>query len=388
MRRIIYIYERPDWPTFRWNSETIASQLAEVRHHQGRLLGRMESLGFHLRAETTLQTLTQDALKTSEIEGEILDHDQVRSSLARRLGMEQAGLQQVDKKADAIAAVVLDATQRFDHELTAERLFMWHTMLFPIEAHGRHPIKIGGWRTDEHGRMTVTSGRPGRETVHFEAPHARQVPGEMDRFLAWFEDKTDTTDLVLKAAVAHIWFVTIHPFDDGNGRIGRAIADMALARSESTSQRCYSMSARLRLERPAYYATLEATQKGNLDITSRLAWFLGVLEQALSDADAALASTIHKGRFWEAMSGLPINRRQREMLNRLLDGFVGKLTSSKWAQITKCSQDTALRDIGDLTQRGVLMQDAAGGRSTSYSLKIAEAPSFATPRANGLSQRG
>ena len=369
VRRITYIHERADWPRFRWNSEAISDQLAAVRHHQGRLLGRIESLSVDLRAETTLQTLTRDALKTSEIEGELLDHDAVRSSLARRLGMEKGGVRPSDKKADAIAAVVLDATQRFDRPLTAERLFQWHSALFPTGSRGRHPIKVGGWRTDEHGRMIVASGQPGRETVHFEAPHARDVPMEMDRFLRWLDDPADKTDLVLKAALAHIWFVTIHPFDDGNGRIGRAIADMMLARSEGTAQRCYSMSARLRLERPAYYATLEATQKGDLDITARLAWFLTVLDRALSDADGILAATIRKGRFWEGMAELPINQRQREMLNRLLDGFEGKLTSSKWAQITKCSQDTALRDIGDLTGRGVLIQDAAGGRSTSYSLK-------------------
>jgi Fic family protein len=374
MRRITHIYERADWRRFRWSSEAISDQLAAVRHHQGRLLGRIESLGFKLRAETTLQTLTQDALKTSEIEGELLDHDQVRASLARRLGMEKGGLRQVDKKADAIAAVVLDATQRFDQTLATERLFEWHAALFPNESGSRQPIKVGAWRTDEHGRMIVASGQPGKETIHFEAPHARDVPAEMDRFLRWLEDPGDKTDLVLKAALAHIWFVTIHPFDDGNGRIGRAIADMLLARSEGTTQRCYSMSARLRLERPAYYATLEATQKGDLDITVRLAWFLAVLDRALADADGILAATIRKARFGEEMAELRINQRQREMLNRLVGGFEGKLTSSKWARITKCSQDTALRDIGDLTGRGILVQDEAGDRSTSYSLKGERSP--------------
>ena len=368
-RRITYIYERDDWPEFRWNSARISDQLARVRHHQGRLLGRIEALGFAVRAETTLLTLTRDALKTSEIEGELLDHDQVRSSLARRMGMNTGGLRPVDEKADAIAAIVLDATEGFDRPLTVERLFGWHAALFPNERRGHHPITVGGWRTDEHGRMIVASGPPGRETTHFEAPHARDVPVEMDRFLRWFEDPADGTDPVLKAAMAHIWFVTVHPFDDGNGRIGRAIADMMLARSEGTGQRCYSMSARLRLERPAYYATLEATQKGDLDITIPLAWFLTVLDQALSDADAILATTIRKARSWEEMAGSPINQRQRDMLNHLLDGFEGKLTTSKWAKITKCSQDTALRDIGDLTGRGILVQNEAGGRSTSYSLK-------------------
>jgi Fic family protein len=369
MRRKTYIYRRPDWPAFRWDAAALAGQLAAVRHRQGRLLGRMEALGFSLRAEATLATLTQDAIKTSEIEGEVLDAGQVRSSLARRLGLEQGGLPPSDKRAEAIAAVVLDATQAFDRPLTAERLFAWHRSLFPSPGQGRHPITVGAWRTDEHGAMIVTSGLPGRETVHFEAPPASQVPAEMERFLAWFEDATDTTDPVLRAAVAHLWFVTIHPFDDGNGRIGRAIADMALARSEGTGQRFYSMSARLRVERGAYYETLEAMQKGDLDITSRLSWFLGVLDGALADAETVLAATLRKGRFWERLAGLPINDRQRSMLNRLLDGFEGKLTTAKWAGITKCSQDTALRDITALIGHGVLVQDPAGGRSTSYSLR-------------------
>lgn len=368
MRRITYIYQRPEWPSFRWNGDLIAGQLAAVRHHQGRLLGQMEALGFRLRAEATLLTLTQDALKTSEIEGELLDREQVRSSLARRLGLETAGAVPVERKADAIVAVVLDATQNFSQPLTADRLFTWHKWLFPDGGGHWDPITVGAWRTDERGAMIITSGRPGREQTHFEAPAAERVPAEMDKFLAWFEDKTDVTDLVLKAAIAHIWFVTIHPFDDGNGRIGRAIADMALARSEGTGQRFYSMSARLRIERPAYYETLEATQKGDLDITPRLSWFLTVLDQALSDAEATLSSTIRKSRFWENLAGQPLNDRQHKMLSRLLEGFEGKLTTSKWAQIFKCSQDTALRDIADLMKRGVLVQDGAGGRSTSYSL--------------------
>ena len=367
MRRT-YIHQRTDWPGFRWDSAIISDRLAAVRHHQGRLLGRIEALGVDLRAETTLQTLTRDALKTSEIEGELLDPDQVRSSLARRLGLDTGGVRPVDGRADAIAAILLDATQRFDQVLTVERLFGWHADLFPNGSRGRHPITVGGWRTDEHGPMIVASGRPGRETVHFEAPPARNVPAEMDRFLRWREDPADGTDLVLKAILAHVRFVTVHPFDDGNGRIGRAVADMMLARSESTGQRCYSLSARLRQERGAYYATLEAIQTGDMDITVQLAWFLDVLDRALSDADAILAAILRKGRFWERMAGLPVNKRQREMLNRLLDGFEGRLTSSKWARIAGCSQDTALRDIGGLIGHGVLVQDAAGGRSTSYGL--------------------
>jgi len=368
-QRITYIYQRPDWPVFRWSNNLIAGQLAAVRYHQGRVLGQMETLGFRLRIEATLQTLTEDAVKTSEIEGELLDRAQVRSSLARRLGLETAGAVSVDRKADAIVAVVLDATQNFAQPLTVDRLFMWHTWLFPDGGGRRDPITVGAWRTDERGAMIVTSGPPGREKTHFQAPPADRLSDEMTQFLAWFEDSKTTIDPVLKAAIAHIWFVTIHPFDDGNGRIGRAIIDMALARSEGTGQRFYSMSARLRIERPMYYETLEATQKGDLDITPRLSWFLTILDQALSDAEAAINSTIDKSRFWEGLAGLPLNSRQHKMLTLLVEGFEGKLTTSKWAQIAKCSQDSALRDIVDLIRQGVLVQDAPGGRSTSYSLR-------------------
>ena len=358
---------------FRWDGARIAGQLAAVRHRQGRLLGRMESLGFVVRSETTLLTLTEEALKTSEIEGEHLNREQVRSSLARRLGLENAGIVATDPAADAIATVVLDATQNFRLPLTSARLVEWHRALFPTGG-GRDPITVGAWRTDSHGPMQVISGPPDRERVHFEAPAAARVPAEMDRFLAWFEDGSQAEtgagaiDPVLKAELAHLWFVTIHPFDDGNGRIGRAISDLALARSERTSQRFYSMSARLRVERAAYYDGLGAAQKGDLDVTVRLAWFLTMLDRALSDAEATLDATIRKHRFWERLGGMNINPRQRLMLNRLLDGFVGKLTSSKWAQIAKCSQDTALRDIDGLLAYGVLVKEAAGGRSTSYVL--------------------
>ena len=328
----------------------------------------MEALGFQLRSETTLLTLTQDALNTSEIEGEVLDRKQIRSSLARRLGIKTAGMRPVGAGAEAIATVVLDATQNFDRALSAERLFMWRRALFPNAAAGRQPITVGGWRTDAFGPMQIVSGPPGRERLHFEAPAAARVAGEMARFLTWFEDESDTTDPVLKATVAHIRFVTIHPFDDGNGRIGRAIADLMLARADGTSQRVYGMSARLRVERAAYYDMLEATQRGSLDVTEALLWFLGVLDRALSDAEATLSVTLRKARFWENAARLSINDRQRMLLNRLLDGFEGKLTSSKWAAIAKCSQDTALRDIEDLLGHGVLVKEPAGGRSTSYIL--------------------
>lgn len=363
-----YIYDRPDWPAFRWDDAALSAQLAAVRHHQGRLLGRMEALGFPLRDEAIFRTLIQDAMKTSEIEGEILDREQVRSSLARRLGIETAGLVPVDRHVDGVVTMLLDATRSFERPLTMDRLQGWNAALFPYGGIGRQPITVGAWRTDELGPMRVVSGRIGRETVHFQAPPAERIADEMTAFLRWFEDPSERIDPVLKAAVAHIWFVTIHPFDDGNGRIGRAIADMALARSEGTSHRFYSLSARLRVERNAYYETLEATQKGDLDITCRLAWFLAVLDRALDDAEATLSAVLRKAAFWDRMAPMALNDRQKRLMNRLLDGFHGKLTTSKWATIAKCSQDTALRDIEGLIAFGILAKEPGGGRSTSYGL--------------------
>lgn len=363
-----YIYDRPDWPAFRWDDAALSIQLAAVRHRQGRLLGQMSALGFPLQTDAVFRTLVQDVLKTSEIEGEHLDAAQVRSSLARRLGLQVAGLLHVDRHVEGVVTMLLDATREFDKPLTVERLFHWHEALFPTGGFGRHPITVGAWRTDALGAMRVVSGPIGRERIHFQAPPAARVPAEMAAFLAWFENADIRIDPVLKAALAHIWFVTIHPFDDGNGRIGRAIADLALARSEGTSQRFYSISARLRIERNAYYETLEATQKGDLDVTQRLSWFLGILDDALSDAETTLGAVIRKAAFWKEMSEVALNDRQRTMLNRMFDGFKGKLTTSKWALIAKCSQDTALRDIDGLIVLGVLTKDDAGGRSTSYRL--------------------
>jgi Fic family protein len=362
-----YIYDRKSWPKLRWNHEHLAGLLASVRHRQGRLLGRMENLGFALRAEATLQALTEEVLKSSEIEGEVLDKAQVRSSLARRLGMDIGALTPADRHVDGVVEMMLDATQGYDTPLTAERLFGWHAALFPTARSGMVRITVGAWRDDSAGPMQVVSGPIGRERVHYQAPAAGRLGREMRAFLKWFGD-SDAIDPVMKAGVAHFWFVTIHPFDDGNGRIARAIADMALARSEGSAQRFYSMSAQIRRERNAYYATLEATQKGDLDITAWLAWFLGCLGRAVDNAEGIVGAALHKARFWETHARAPISVRQRMMLNRLLDGFEGKLTSSKWATLAKCSQDTALRDIDDLVKRGVLAKDPAGGRSTSYSL--------------------
>jgi Fic family protein len=362
-----YIWQRKNWPDFTWQQEKFTPQLSDLRHNQGRLLGRMEALGFPLRAEATLQTLTEDVVKSSAIEGEILDQKQVRSSLARRMGMEGSALGKVDRHVEGIVSMLLDATEAYEKPLTKERLFGWHTSLFPAGRSGTRKLVAGAWRNDKSGPMRVISGPMGRERIHYEAPPASRLTREMKVFMEWF-NAPQSIDPVLKAAIAHFWFVTIHPFDDGNGRIARAIADMALARSENSPRRFYSMSAQIRAERNVYYNMLEAAQKGSLDITLWLEWFLACLGRAIAGAEGALASVLDKARFWEVQHGEVFNDRQREMLNRLLDGFAGKLTSTKWALITKCSQDTAARDINDLIQRDILKKDEAGGRSTSYSL--------------------
>jgi Fic family protein len=364
---LMYIYELPDWPRFRWNSAGLAKQLAAVRLRQGRLIGRMQALGFRQQEEAVLTTLTEDVLKSSEIEGEILDRDQVRSSIARRLGMDIGALPPADRNVEGVVEMMLDATQNFESELTEERLFGWHASLFPTGRSGMSKIIVGAWRDEKSGPMQVVSGPFGREKVHYEAPAAERLAAEMKSFLQWFNAE-DNTDPIIKAALAHLWFVTIHPFADGNGRIARAIADMSLARSEDSSQRFYSMSAQIRVERKAYYDMLEATQKGELDITPWLEWFLGCLDRAFDGAEKTLAVVFHKADFWKKYAAAKINERQRDILNRLLDGFEGKLTSSKWALIEKCSPDTALRDIQDLVDQGILVKDQGGGRSTSYSL--------------------
>jgi Fic family protein len=362
-----YIHERKGWPDFRWDHARIAARLVEVTHRQGRLIGRMEGLGFQLQAEAVLNALTEDVLKSSEIEGQLLDRDQVRSSIARRLGLDIGGLTPTDRNVEGVVEMMLDATQRYSEPLTARRLFAWHAALFPTGHSGISKIRVGAWRDDAKGPMQVVSGPIGRERVHYEAPAADRVRREIKKFVDWLE-KNRSTNLALKAGIAHLWFVTIHPFDDGNGRIARAIADMVLARSEKTSQRFYSMSAQIRVERKAYYEILDATQKGELDITSWLEWFLDCLGRAIDRAETILATVLNKARFWERFFKVEFNKRQRDMINRLLNGFEGKLTSSKWANIVKCSQDTASRDIEDLIRKNVLVKDGAGGRSTSYSL--------------------
>jgi Fic family protein len=366
MRRL-YIYEQENWPNFEWQEREIGEALASVRYRQGRLLGQMEGLGFNVRQEAILRTLTTDVVKSSEIEGERLDQEQVRSSIARRLGIDIGALKAVDQNVEGVVEMMLDATRSYDKPLTVKRLFAWHASLFPTGRSGIIPIRTGAWRDDSSGPMQVVSGPLGQERVHFEGPQAKRVDFEMNRFLAWFE-RDNNVDAVLHAAVAHLWFVTIHPFDDGNGRIARAIADMALARSEGSSQRFYSMSAQIRLERNEYYEMLERAQKSMLDVTPWISWFLGCLGRAIDGAQEALGSVLEKTRFWDRISNVELNERQRRVINLLLDGFEGKLTTSKYAALAKCSQDTAHRDILALIERGVLVRNPEGGRSTSYAL--------------------
>lgn len=363
----MYIWRQEGWPNLTWNNAELAALLGQVSREQGRLLGRMQHVGFDLRREAQLSTLTEDVVRSSEIEGQMLDGDQVRSSIARRLGMDVAGLVPADRDVEGVVEMMLDATTHYAQALTADRLFGWHAALFPAGRSGLQRIIVGHWRNDESGPMQVVSGPIGRRKVHYEAPPAARVPEEMRRFLSWFE-APGNTDPLLVAGLAHLWFVTIHPFDDGNGRIARTIADMALARSERSPQRFFSMSAQIRRERSDYYGMLERTQKAALDVTPWQEWFLSCLHRAIGGSQDTLGAVLEKTRFWERFAQQPLNARQIKVLNRLFDGFEGKLTTSKWARLAKCSQDTAYRDIMDLVERGALRKDSGGGRSTSYSL--------------------
>lgn len=359
-----YIYQYDNWPNFVWKEQEIQVILGKVRHLQGKLLGQMSALGFSLKEETILTTLTLDVLKSSEIEGEELNYEQVRSSIARKLGLEYAGMVYSDRDVEGVVEMMLDATQNYNQVLDEERLFGWHAALFPTGRSGMHKIEVGCYRS---GEMQVVSGAMGKERVHFQAPPPNQVKAEMDAFLKWVNEKNDI-DLVLKSAIAHFWFIIIHPFDDGNGRIARAVSDLLLARSDDTSQRFYSLSSQILLERKVYYETLQKVQHSNGDITEWLDWFLNCLYRCLLTTEETLQNVLRKADFWDKHKETELNARQRLMLNKLLDGFDGKLKTSKWAKITKSSADTALRDIKDLIEKGILKQEESGGRSTNYEL--------------------
>lgn len=367
----LYIWQAPDWPDWRYDLAVLAEPLAQVSLAQGVLLGRLADVGLGLRDEASLAALTDDVLKTSEIEGERLNVASVRSSIARRLGVDIGSVPQPDRHVEGVVDMVLDATANSAQPLTLERLLGWHAALFPTGYSGLSKITVGGWRDDAHGPMQVVSGAIGRQKVHYEAPAAHRLPVELQRFLEWINTPGTSEPALIRAGLGHLWFVTLHPFDDGNGRIARAIGDLLLARADGSSQRFYSLSAQIQRERKAYYDILERTQKGTLDVTEWLLWFLRMLDEAMSQAHHTLDAVLGKARFWQRVSGASLNERQVKVLNRLLDGFDGKLTTSKWAALTNCSPDTALRDINELVELGVLQRSAAGGRSTSYELKSA-----------------
>ncbi len=364
----MWIHEHQNWPNFTWDAESLASKLADIRHRQGRLLGRMESLGFELKREATLGTLTNDVVKSSAIEGENLNPEEVRSSIARRLGIDIAGLVPASRDVEGIVEMMLDATQQYSKPLTKDRLFDWHAALFPTGRSGLHKITVGGWRTVEAGPMQVVSGPIGKEKVHFEAPTAARLEKEMKAFLAWLATEA-TTDPVIKAGIAHLWFVTIHAFEDGNGRIARAIGDMVLARADGTPDRFYSLSSQIEAERKQYYHQLEAQQRSTPNITDWLSWFLDCLGRAISNAEDTLGNVLFKAQLWHVINQKPVNDRQRLIINRMLeDDFEGFMSTSKYAKLAKCSNDTALRDIQDLKEREIFIQNSGGGRSTSYRL--------------------
>ena len=359
-----YIYQYSNWPNFTWKENEIQYILGQVRHLQGKIFGQINALGFSIKEETMLTTLTLDVLKSSEIEGELLNYEQVRSSIARKLGIEYAGMVYPDRNVEGVVEMMLDATQNYRKPLDEERLFGWHAALFPTGRSGMHKIDTGCYRK---GEMQVVSGAMGKEKIHYQAPPPEQVKSEMDRFIEWFNNDTKL-DFVIKSAIAHFWFIIIHPFDDGNGRIARAISDLLLARSDDSSQRFYSLSNQILLERTVYYETLQKAQYKDGNITEWLTWYLECLYRALKSTEQTINKVLYKADFWDRHKNTVINSRQRLMLNKLLDGFTGKLKTSKWAKITKCSQDTALRDIKDLIEKGILRQERSGGRSTNYEL--------------------
>lgn len=367
----MWIHQRSDWPTFTWDSAVLSHKLAEIRYRQGWLLGRVESLGFDLRKSASLNTLTSDVVKSSAIEGKELNLADVRSSIAQKLGIDIGGVPLASRDVEGTVEMMLDATQQYSISLTAQRLFGWHAALFPTGWSGMHQITVGAWRPASVGAMQIVSGPIGREMVHFEAPNASRIDAEMEMFLSWFGN-SQPTDPILKAGLAHLWFVTIHPFEDGNGRIARAIADMALARADNTGDRFYSMSSQIESERKMYYKKLEQQQRSTLDVTPWLDWFLDCLGRALVNAEDNLETILYKAKLWAYANQAPVNERQRLILNRMLDGFKGHMHTSKYAKLAKCSTDTALRDIQDFTARGVFVKNPGRGRSTSYRLATVE----------------
>ena len=359
-----YIYQYDSWPNFTWEEGEIQSILGKVRHLQGKIFGQINALGFSVKEETMLTTLTLDVLKSSEIEGELLNYEQVRSSIARKLGLEYAGMVYPDRNVEGIVEMMLDATQNYQEPLKEERLFGWHAALFPTGRSGMYKIDVGNYRK---GEMQIVSGAMGKEKIHYQAPPAEQVKPEMDKLIEWFNNDTKL-DYVVKSAIAHFWFIIIHPFDDGNGRIARTISDLLLARSDNSSQRFYSLSNQILTERKVYYEILQKVQYKAGDITEWVTWYLNCLYRALKNTEETINKVLNKADFWDKHKNTELNARQRLMLNKLLDGFTGKLKTSKWAKITKCSQDTALRDIKDLIEKGVLRQENSRGRSTNYEL--------------------
>jgi Fic family protein len=366
----MYIHEAQDWPHFLWRDERLIAPLGSLRQRLGRLQGQLDALGLLPQAETTLASLTQDALRSAEIEGETLELQQVRSSVARRLGIEIADPVPASREVEGMVDLTLDAVRHCHEPVTQERLLAWQASLFPTGRSGLFRIRTGAWRDDAHGPMQVISGGFGRERVHFQAPAAERLPGEMRRFLAWFEADSDL-DPILHAAIAHLWFLTLHPFDDGNGRIARALTDLRLSRMDGGTVRCYSLSAAILAERKEYYRVLEFTQGGTMEITAWLEWFLGCLDRALERAEETIRDVLRRHAFWQRQAGIVFNERQRKLLTLLLEGFEGKLTSGKWAKLARCSSDTALRDLQALVERGILERDDGGGRSTGY--RIVEA---------------
>lgn len=365
----MYLHQNKDWPNFKWDNDTILPYVSKVRDLQGRLIGKMEGIGFELREEAVLVTITEDVIKSSEIEGEILNPGEVRSSVARRLGMDISGLPEASRDVEGVVEMMLDATQKYKEPLTKERMCAWHAALFPTGRSGMHKITVGDWRGEGGGPMQVVSGPIGREKVHYIAPDGSRLEEEMNQFILWFNTDTNM-EPVIKSAIAHLWFVSIHPFDDGNGRIARAIGDSQLSRADRTNQRFYSMSAQIMNTKKAYYDILESTQKGSIDVSQWLVWYFERLTDALNTTDQTLSRILVKAKFWELYKNTQLNERQIEMINKLLGDFVGKLHSSKWAKMTKVHRDTARRDIQDLIEKGILSDSGEGGRSTNYILNL------------------